>query len=153
MNEKNKQRLNSSIMILNLLGIKNEEIIVTGSLALDLCGMLPSSHEVHDFDCLVTVPKENISSICDKINLLCALSNGTINNIDLYEDSDNNCIYFNVFGYEINIWFINKKDVNTELKWNDVFVQKPKQILRQKLGYGRTKDYKDAIDMVKLMLG
>lgn len=151
MKTENKKILEDSLSILKGFGIKESEIVLTGSLALDAYGLLPETHKVHDFDCFVVTNTERAKQLDTKISDFVNESGGKIESSRLYDEEEADILFFNLFGKEINIWFVGEKTIDTDITYKGLKIRKPNEIIKQKLKYDRTKDYKDVIDIVRLL--
>ncbi len=151
MKTENKKILDDALSILKGFGIKESEIVLTGSLALDAYGLLPETHKVHDFDCFVLSNSERAKKLDTKITDFVNESGGKIESSRIYDEEEADILFFNLFGKEINIWFISDNSIKTDITYNGLKIRKPNEIIKQKLKYDRTKDYKDVLDIVRLL--
>lgn len=138
-----KELFNKSISILNRMGIENKDIIVTGSVALDILGVLPDEHDIHDFDCIINVDKEKLGVV----KLICEI---------FKSDKTPSCISENsrmvdINGILLNIWF-NLPNIDASVTYNGVFVKDILSILAEKKKYNREKDVRDINQIVKKIL-
>jgi len=147
MRESNRNKLEKGVAILHRLHIKSEDIMLTGSVALDLVGVLPESRESGDVDFIIKVDEQDWR--CMK--LLEAIVNDGKEN--LYPGG-NRCLIFKFDDLTLNVW---KK--TPEFDWSDikdnvtgVYVSKVDNILKVKKSYGRPKDFKDINDICKNIL-
>ena len=149
MNSKNRVKLNKAIEILNGLHFKNENIMVTGSIALDAHGLL-TDRIAHDVDLIIKMDEQ--AWRCLKL----------IEAINLADDEDKapkdydtqtrkKMIILNVDGLILNIW---KYDEGTD--WSEtkdaetgVYVATVNHIIEAKKKYGRDKDFKDIYEIIK----
>ena len=152
MNSKNRVKLNKAIEILNGLHFKNENIMVTGSIALDVQGLL-TDRIAHDVDLIIKMDEQ--SWRCLKL----------IEAINLADDEDKlpkdydtqtrkKMIILNVDGLILNIW---KYDEGTD--WSEikdvetgVYVATVNHIIDAKKKYGRDKDFKDIYEIIKVLV-
>ena len=108
--------------------------MLVGSLALDLQGVLPQNHYVHDVDVIIKMDEQTWRIL--KL-IECIYQNA--NNKKSYKGSDN--LSFTYDWVNFNIW---------KAKDNE---QKPAgEILKVKKGYGRQKDLKDICEITKEIL-
>ena len=140
---KNKEYFDKAISTLNKMGIKNEDIIVTGSIALDIYGLLPETHTLHDFDCIVNIKPEIA-------NMIKFASNMFKTDKCPSECGDNTAI-LEVNGIVLNIWW-NAPNEIASVKFEGVGVKDIMSILEMKKKYKRDKDYKDIIEIAKMIL-
>ena len=149
MNSKNRVKLNKAIEILNGLYFKNENIMVTGSIALDAQGLL-SDRIAHDVDLIIKMDEQTWR--CLKL----------IEAVNLADDEDKvskdydspereKMILLKVDGLILNIWKYDEesdwfgiKDVET-----GVYVATVNHIIEAKKKYGRDKDIKDIYEIIK----
>ena len=149
MNSKNRVKLNKAIEILNGLHFKNENIMVTGSIALDAHGLL-TDRIAHDVDLIIKMDEQTWR----RLKLIEA--------INLADDEDKapkdydtqtrkKMIILNVDGLVLNIW---KYDEGTD--WSEIkdaetgiYVATVNHIIDAKKKYGRDKDFKDIYEIIK----
>ena len=149
MNSKNRVKLNKAIEILNGLHFKNENIMVTGSIALDTQGLL-TDRIAHDIDLIIKMDEQTWR--CLKL----------IEAINLTDDEDKapkdydtqtrkKMIILNVDGLILNIW---KYDEGTD--WSEIkdaetgiYVATVNHIIEAKKKYSRDKDFKDIYEIIK----
>lgn len=143
MKDKTKKIFDQAISILNKMGIENKNIIVTGSVALDILGVLPDEHIIHDFDCIVKVDKNEMGLI----KLICEIFKS--DKTPSYISEDSRMIEIN--GLLLNIWF-NLPNINALVTYNGVFVKDMLSILAEKKKYNREKDVRDINQIVKKIL-
>ena len=149
MNSKNRVKLNRAIEILNGLHFKNENIMVTGSIALDAQGLL-SDRIAHDVDLIIKMDEQ--AWRCLKL----------IEAINLDDDEDKvskdydtqtreKMIFLNVDGLILNIWKYDEESDWSEIKdvETGVYVATVNHIIEAKKKYGRDKDFKDIYEIIK----
>ena len=148
MNNQNRVKLNKAIEILNGLHFKNENIMVTGSIALDAQGV--SNRIAHDVDfiikmdeqawrCLKLIEAINLSDDEDKVS----------KDYDLSERKK--MIILNVDGLILNIWKYDEESDWSCIKDSEtgVYVATVNHILEVKKKYARDKDFKDIYKIIK----
>ena len=149
MNSKNRVKLNRAIEILNGLHFKNENIMVTGSIALDTQGLL-TDRIAHDVDLIIKMDEQ--AWRCLKL----------IEAINLTDDEDKapkdydtqtrkKMIILNVDGLILNIWKYDDESDWSETKDAEtgVYVATVNHIIEAKKKYGRDKDFKDIYEIIK----
>ena len=149
MNSKNRVKLNKAIEILNGLHFKNENIMVTGSIALDAQGLL-TDRIAHDVDLIIKMDEQ--AWRCLKL----------IEAINLTDDEDKapkdydtqtrkKIIILNVDGLILNIWKYDEESDWSEIKdvETGVYVATVNHIIEAKKKYGRDKDIKDIYKIIK----
>ena len=149
MNIKNRVKLNKAIEILNGLHFKNENIMVTGSIALDAQGLL-TDRIAHDVDLIIKMDEQ--AWRCLKL----------IEAINLADDEDKipkdydtqtreKMIFLNVDGLILNIWKYDDESDWSETKDAEtgVYVATVNHIIEAKKKYGRDKDFKDIYEIIK----
>ena len=149
MNSKNRVKLNKAIEILNGLHFKNENIMVTGSIALDTQGLL-TDRIAHDVDLIIKMDEQ--AWRCLKL----------IEAINLADDEDKapkdydtqtreKMIFLNVDGLILNIWKYDDESDWSETKDAEtgVYVATVNHIIEAKKKYGRDKDFKDIYEIIK----
>ena len=148
MNNQNRVKLNKAVEILNGLHFKNENIMVTGSIALDAQGV--SNRIAHDVDfiikmdeqawrCLKLIEAINLSDDEDKVS----------KDYDLSERKK--MIILNVDGLILNIWKYDEESDWSCIKDSEtgVYVATVNHILEAKKKYARDKDFKDIYEIIK----
>ncbi len=148
MNNQNRVKLNKAIEILNGLHFKNENIMVTGSIALDAQGV--SNKIAHDVDfiikmdeqtwrCLKLIEAVNLSDDEDKAS----------KDYDLPERKK--MIILNVDGLILNIWKYDEESDWSCIKDSEtgVYVATVNHIIEAKKKYARDKDFKDIYKIIK----
>ena len=149
MNIKNRVKLNKAIEILNGLHFKNENIMVTGSIALDAQGLL-TDRIAHDVDLIIKMDEQ--AWRCLKL----------IEAINLTDDEDKapkdydtqtrkKIIILNVDGLILNIWKYDEESDWSEIKdvETGVYVATVNHIIEAKKKYDRDKDFKDIYEIIK----
>ena len=152
MNSKNRVKLNKAIEILNGLHFKNENIMVTGSIALDAQGLL-ADRIAHDVDLIIKMDEQTWR--CLKL----------IEAINLTDDEDKapkdydtqtrkKMIILNVDGLILNIWKYDEGTDWSEIKDMEtgVYVATVNHIIDAKKKYGRDKDFKDIYEIIKVLV-
>ena len=144
MNGKNRAKLNKALEILNGLHFKNENIMVTGSIALDAQGV--SNRIAHDVDFIIKMDEQ--AWRCLKLIEAINLDDDEVN-YDLPERKK--MIILNVDGLILNIWKYDEgsdwyciKDSET-----GVYVATVNHIIEAKKKYARDKDFKDIYKIIK----
>lgn len=149
MNSKNRVKLNKAIEILNGLHFKNENIMVTGSIALDAQGLL-TDRIAHDVDLIIKMDEQTWR--CLKLIEAISLADED----DKFKDypARKNTIFLKADGLVLNIW---KYDEGTD--WSDikdaetgVYVATVEHIIEAKKKYGRDKDIVDIYNITKSIL-
>lgn len=151
MRKDSKKLLDDCISILKGFGIKEHEIVITGSIALDIYGLLPEEHKVHDFDCFIITNNDRETALDAKIQDFVKQSNGEVASSKKYTEDDTAHLFFTLFGKEINIWYLDEGVIKTDLTYNGIKVQKPNEIIKRKLSYKRAKDFTDVLGIINLL--
>ena len=152
MNGKNRAKLNKALEILNGLHFKNEDIMVTGSIALEAQGLL-TGRITHDVDLIIKMDEQ--AWRCLKL----------IEAVNLADDEDKipkdydsperkNTIFLNVDGLILNIWKYDEGTDWSEIKDAEtgVYVASVNHIIDAKKKYGRDKDFKDIYEIIKVLV-
>ena len=137
--------LNKGVDILKRLHFRPENIMVTGSVALDLLGLLPEDRFAHDIDFIIKMDDQTWRCL----KLIEAIYSDE--NIKEYPDRYNT-VFLKADGLTLNIW---KQDNDwSEIKDSvtGVRIATADQIIQEKKKYGRPKDYKDINDIIKNLL-
>lgn len=145
MKKDSRIKLNKAVDILHHLHFKSEDIMVTGSIALDLLGLLPENRTAHDVDFIIRMSEDTWRCL----TLLEALGKDNCQN---YPDKDR-CLVFKGDGIVINIWKGKGKEItNIKDSQTGVYIAPAYSIFSAKKLYGRDKDYKDISDICKSIL-
>lgn len=152
MNSKNRVKLNKAIEILNGLHFKNENIMVTGSIALDAQGLL-TDRIAHDVDLIIKMDEQawRCLKLIEAINL-------ADEEIKVPKDYDTQTrekmIFLNVDGLILNIWKYDEESDWSEIKDAEtgVYVATVNHIIEAKKKYGRDKDFKDIYEIIKVLV-
>ena len=148
MNSKNRVKLNKAIEILNGLHFKNENIMVTGSIALDAQGV--SNRIAHDIDFIIKMDEQawRCLKLIEAINLSDD-EDKTPKDYDLSERKK--MIILNVDGLILNIWKYDEGSDWSCIKDSEtgVYVATVNHIIEAKKKYARDKDFKDIYKIIK----
>lgn len=144
MNNQNRIKLNKAIEILNGLHFKNENIMVTGSIALDAQGV--SNRIAHDVDFIIKMDEQTWR--CMKLIEAINLDDDEVN-YDLSERKK--MIILNVDGLILNIWKYDEESDWSCIKDSEtgVYVATVNHIIEAKKKYARDKDFKDIYKIIK----
>lgn len=144
MNNQNRVKLNKAIEILNGLHFKNENIMVTGSIALDAQGV--SNRIAHDVDFIIKMDEQ--AWRCMKLIEAINLDDDEVN-YDLSERKK--MIILNVDGLILNIWKYDEGSDWSCIKDSEtgVYVATVNHIIEAKKKYARDKDFKDIYKIIK----
>ena len=144
MNNQNRVKLNKAVEILNGLHFKNENIMVTGSIALDAQGV--SNRIAHDVDFIIKMDEQ--AWRCMKLIEAINLDDDEVN-YDLSERKK--MIILNVDGLILNIWKYNEGSDWSCIKDSEtgVYVATVNHIIEAKKKYARDKDFKDIYKIIK----
>lgn len=147
MNNQNRVKLNKAIEILNGLHFKNENIMVTGSIALDVQGV--SNRIAHDVDFIIKMDEQawRCLKLIEAINL--DDEDKASKDYDLPERKK--MIILNVDGLILNIWKYDEGSDWSCIKDSEtgVYVATVDHIIEAKKKYGRDKDFKDIYKIIK----
>ena len=148
MNSKNRVKLNRAIEILNGLHFKNENIMVTGSIALDAQGLL-TDRIAHDVDLIIKMDEQawRCLKLIEAINL--DDEDEASKDYDLSERKK--MIILNVDGLILNIWKYDEESDWSCIKDSEtgVYVATVNHIIEAKKKYARDKDFKDIYEIIK----
>ena len=151
MNNQNRVKLNKAVEILNGLHFKNENIMVTGSIALDMQGV--SNRVAHDIDLIIKMDEQSwrCMKLLEAINLADD-EDKVSKDYDLSERKK--MIILNVDGLVLNIWKYDEESDWSEIKDAEtgVYVATVNHIIEAKKKYGRDKDFKDIYEIIKKLL-
>ena len=147
MNNQNRVKLNKAIEILNGLHFKNENIMVTGSIALDAQGV--SNRIAHDVDFIIKMDEQawRCLKLIEAINL--SDEDKASKDYDLSERKK--MIILNVDGLILNIWKYDEESDWSCIKDSEtgVYVATVNHIIEAKKKYARDKDFKDIYKIIK----
>ena len=149
MNSKNRVKLNKAIEILNGLHFKNENIMVTGSIALDAQGLL-SDRIAHDVDLIIKMDEQ--AWRCLKLIEAINLDDDEVKAPKHYDtQTREKMIFLNVDGLILNIWKYDEESDWSEIKDAEtgVYVATMNHIIEAKKKYARDKDFKDIYEIIK----
>lgn len=152
MNKNNQQLLQKVLKILKGLHFKEESIMVTGSIALDIQGVL--SRTAHDVDFIIKMDDTawGCLKLIEAINLTPEESSITKKEYPIH--SKKNFVALKIDGISLNIWRYPEnfdwspiKDVET-----GIYVATVNNIINAKKLYGRDKDYKDIYEILRNLM-
>lgn len=152
MNSKNRVKLQKAVKVLKDLHFNEENIMVTGSIALDAQGLL-TNRIAHDIDFIIKMDEQTwrCMKLIEAINLV-------DDENEKFKDYDSparkNTIFLKVDGLVLNIWKYDEgfdwsciKDSET-----GVYIATVNHIIEAKKKYARDKDFKDIYEIVKGLL-
>ena len=152
MNNQNRVKLNKAIEILNGLHFKNENIMVTGSIALDTQGLL-TDRIAHDVDLIIKMDEQ--AWRCLKLIEAINLDDDEVKTPKDYDtQTREKMIFLNVDGLILNIWKYDEESDWSEIKDAEtgVYVATVNHIIDAKKKYGRDKDFKDIYEIIKVLV-
>ena len=149
MNGKNRAKLNKALEILNGLHFKNEDIMVTGSIALEAQGLL-TSRIAHDVDLIIKMDEQTWRCL-KLIEAISLADDETKMQKDYDTQTRKKMIFLNVDGLILNIWKYDEESDWSEIKdvETGVYVATVNHIIEAKKKYGRDKDFKDIYEIIK----
>ena len=149
MNSKNRAKLNKAVEILNGLHFKNENIMVTGSIALDAQGLL-TDRIAHDVDLIIKMDEQTWR--CLKLIEAISLADED----DKFKDypARKKTVFLKADGLVLNIWRYEEGSDWSEIKDAEtgVYVATVNHIIETKKKYGRDKDIVDIYNITKSIL-
>lgn len=147
MNNQNRVKLNKAIEILNGLHFKNENIMVTGSIALDAQGV--SNRIAHDVDFIIKMDEQ--AWRCLKLIEAINLDDEDKVSKDYGLSERKKMIILNVDGLILNIWKYDEGSDWSCIKDSEtgVYVATVNHIIEAKKKYARDKDFKDIYKIIK----
>lgn len=153
MRPENKNILQKGVNVLKGLHFKPENIMVTGSIALDVLGVLPPDRVSHDIDFIIKMDEQTwrCMKLIEAINLV-------DDENEKFKDYDSparkNTIFLKVDGLVLNIWRYNPNFDWSTIKDSEtgVMVATLDYIIKVKKEYGRPKDFNDIADICKNIL-
>ena len=151
MNSKNRAKLKKAVEILNGLHFKNENIMVTGSIALDAHGLL-TGRIAHDVDLIIKMDEQ--AWRCLKLIEAITLADED----DKFKDYDTmagkKTVFLKADGLVLNIWKYDEGTDWSEIKDAEtgVYVATVNHKKKKKKKYARDKDFKDIYEIIKGLL-
>ena len=149
MNSKNRAKLKKAVEILNGLHFKNENIMVTGSIALDAQGLL-TNRIAHDVDLIIKMDEQTWR--CLKLIEAISLADED----DKFKDypARKKTIFLKADGLVLNIWRYEEGFDWSDIKDAEtgVYVATVEHIIEAKKKYGRDKDIIDIYNITKSIL-
>lgn len=150
MNSNNKNLLKQGVDYLKRLHFNVENIMITGSLALDEQGLLPAGRKVHDLDFIIKMNDETWRCL----KLLEAINSDSDDKNKFSSGKYYDTVFLKNGDMMLNIWRYNEYSDWSDIKDADtgVYVATVNHIILAKKQYGRDKDYKDINEIVKNLL-
>ena len=151
MNNQNRYFLQKAVKVLKELHFKPENIMVTGSIALDMQGV--SNRIAHDVDLIIKMDDKTWR--CMKLIEMINLADDEVKAPKDYDSQTRRkMIILNIDGLILNIWKYDEKIDWSCIKDSEtgVYVATVNHILEVKKKYGRDKDFKDIYGIVKGLL-
>ncbi len=148
MNNQNRYFLQKAVKALKELHFKPENIMVTGSIALDMQGV--SNRVAHDVDLIIKMDEQTWR--CMKLLEAINLADDEVKASKDYDLSERKkMIILNVDGLVLNIWKYDEKSDWSEIKDAEtgVYVATVNHIIKAKKKYARDKDFKDIYEIIK----
>lgn len=153
MKETHRKLLNKCVDVLKSLHFKPEDIMITGSVSLDLLGVLPENRVAHDVDLIIKMDEQTwrCMKLIEAINL-------ADDENEKFKDYDSparmNTIFLKVDGLVLNIWKYDESTDWSEIKdvETGVYVATVEHTIEAKKKYARDKDFKDIYEIVKGLL-
>ena len=151
MNNQNRYFLQKAVKVLKELHFKPENIMVTGSIALDMQGV--SNRIAHDVDLIIKMDDKTWR--CMKLIEMINLADDEVKAPKDYDSQTRRkMIILNIDGLILNIWKYDEKMDWSCIKDSEtgVYVATVNHILEVKKKYARDKDFKDIYRIVKGLL-
>ena len=152
MNNQNRYFLQKAVKALKELHFKPENIMVTGSIALDVQELL-TDRIAHDIDLIIKMDEQ--SWRCMKLLEAINLADDEVKASKDYDLSERKkMIILNVDGLVLNIWKYDEESDWSEIKDAEtgVYVATVNHIIEAKKKYARDKDFKDIYEIIKKLL-
>ena len=148
MNNQNRYFLQKAVKALKELHFKPENIMVTGSIALDMQGV--SNRVAHDVDLIIKMDEQTWR--CMKLLEAINLADDEVKASKDYDLSERKkMIFLKVDGLVLNIWKYDEESDWSEIKDAEtgVYVATVNHIIKAKKKYARDKDFKDIYEIIK----
>lgn len=150
MNDKNRSKLNRAMEILTkVLHFNPENIMVTGSIALDLQGVL-TNRISHDVDLILKTDDQTWHSL-KLIEALCENDDNKLFNDEYFKDR-NQTIFLTSKNLVLNIWRYDGEWSDIKDSETGVYVATVDHIIKAKKMYGRPKDFQDINEICRNIL-
>lgn len=149
MNNQNRYFLQKAVKALKELHFKPENIMVTGSIALDVQGLL-TDRIAHDVDLIIKMDEQTWR--CMKLLEAINLADDEVKAPKDYDSQTRKrMIFLNVDGLVLNIWKYDEGTDWSEIKDAEtgVYVATVNHIIKAKKKYARDKDFKDIYEIIK----
>ena len=148
MNNQNRYFLQKAVKVLKELHFKPENIMVTGSIALDMQGV--SNRIAHDVDLIIKMDDKTWR--CMKLIEMINLADDEVKAPKDYDSQTRKkMIILNIDGLILNIWKYDEKIDWSCIKDSEtgVYVATVNHIIEAKKKYARDKDFKDIYKIIK----
>ena len=148
MNNQNRYFLQKAVKVLKELHFKPENIMVTGSIALDMQGV--SNRIAHDVDLIIKMDDKTWR--CMKLIEMINLADDEVKVPKDYDSQTRRkMIILNIDGLILNIWKYDEKIDWSCIKDSEtgVYVATVNHIIEAKKKYARDKDFKDIYKIIK----
>lgn len=149
MNNQNRYFLQKAVKALKELHFKPENIMVTGSIALDAQGLL-TDRIAHDIDLIIKMDEQTWR--CMKLLEAINLADDEVKAPKDYDSPERKrMIFLKVDGLVLNIWKYDEGTDWSEIKDAEtgVYVATVNHIIKAKKKYARDKDFKDIYEIIK----
>ena len=151
MNNQNRYFLQKAVKVLKELHFKPENIMITGSIALDMQGV--SNRIAHDVDLIIKMDDKTWR--CMKLIEMINLADDEVKVPKDYDSQTRRkMIILNIDGLILNIWKYDEESDWSCIKDSEtgVYVATVNNIIEAKKKYARNKDFKDIYEIVKGLL-
>ena len=151
MNNQNRYFLQKAVKVLKELHFKPENIMITGSIALDMQGV--SNRIAHDVDLIIKMDDKTWR--CMKLIEMINLADDEVKVPKDYDSQTRRkMIILNIDGLILNIWKYDEKIDWSCIKDSEtgVYVATVNHIIEAKKKYGRDKDFKDIYEIIKVLV-
>lgn len=150
MDKSNKELLKKAVDYLKSLHFDVENIMVTGSIALDEQGILPAGRKAHDVDFIIKMD----DTTWKYLKLWEAINADENDKLKFSSSKYENTVFLKHDDVMLNIWKYNQFSDWSDIKDADtgVYVATVNHIIIAKKMYGRDKDFRDINEIVKNLL-
>lgn len=152
MNKENKFKLKRAVNFLKDLHFKTENIMVTGSVALDLQGLLPKDRNIHDVDLIIRMDEQTWRCLKLLEEIYADEDKLTKHLLQDYPMSRKDTVFFDVDGLILNIWKADDEWSDLKESETGIYIATAEHIFKAKKGYARPKDYEDINAIIKNIL-
>lgn len=148
MRSENKKTLEKALHLLDRIGFERKNVMVTGSIALDIMGILPKGRLCHDADFIIKMDEKTWRMT----KLLEEVANFNDDSGDIYPSNSEMVCIKTRSGLTLNIWRCDSFDSTMRDGDTGIRIADFRHIINAKKSYGRKKDLIDINSICKELL-